>query len=83
MVVVRRSGECDFCGAPYGTWVASLGMALCSACARTGEDRPARDPVLVGDILAALADASVLPAPELPAFELSAPALPALERREP
>ncbi|MGA5868227.1 hypothetical protein [Streptomyces cinereoruber] len=74
MVVGRRSEECDFCCAPYGTWVASLGMALCSACARTGENRPARDPVLVGDVLADLA----LPAPEPPAFELSAP-----ERREP
>ncbi|MGA4943825.1 hypothetical protein [Streptomyces cinereoruber] len=75
----QRSEECDFCCAPYGTWVASLGMALCSACARTGEDRPARDPVLVGDVLADLA----LPVPEPPAFELSAPALSAPERRDP
>ncbi|AVH96457.1 hypothetical protein C5L38_16440 [Streptomyces sp. WAC00288] len=81
MVVGRRSEECDFCCAPYGTWAASLGMALCSVCARTGEDRPARDPVLVGDVLADLALA--LPVPEPPAFELSAPALSAPERRDP
>ncbi|MFF4169806.1 DUF6083 domain-containing protein [Streptomyces sp. NPDC001744] len=57
MVAGRWSAECDFCGAPYGTWVASLGMALCSECERTGADRPAREPVLVGDVLAGLADA--------------------------
>ncbi|MFE5830440.1 hypothetical protein ACFQ67_09445 [Streptomyces sp. NPDC056488] len=84
MVAGRRSEECDFCGAPYGVWVASLGMALCSACERTGADRPAREPVLVGDILAGLADAleppddMILPA----ALTLTKlPALPAQKRR--
>ncbi|MFB7025489.1 MULTISPECIES: hypothetical protein [unclassified Streptomyces] len=83
MVAGRRSEECDFCGAPYGSWVASLGMALCSACERTGADRPAREPVLVGDILAGLADA--LEPPDdmaLPALALTKlPALPTQKRR--
>ncbi|WP_406060209.1 DUF6083 domain-containing protein [Streptomyces sp. NBC_01077] len=54
----RRNDECDSCGAPYGTWVPSLGMALCSACEGTGSAHPARDPVLVGDVLAGLVDAA-------------------------
>ncbi|WP_328943650.1 DUF6083 domain-containing protein [Streptomyces sp. NBC_00250] len=54
----RRKGECDSCGAPYGTWVPSLGMALCSECEGAGSAHPARDPVLVGDVLAGLVDAA-------------------------
>ncbi|WP_063992034.1 MULTISPECIES: DUF6083 domain-containing protein [unclassified Streptomyces] len=42
---------------PYATWVASLGMALCAECEGTGASPPARDPVLVGDVLAGLVDA--------------------------
>ncbi|MER7909941.1 hypothetical protein [Streptomyces sp. NPDC096068] len=30
-------------------------MALCPDCERAGTDQPARDPVLVGDVLAGLA----------------------------
>ncbi|MEU0399942.1 DUF6083 domain-containing protein [Streptomyces sp. NPDC006197] len=56
MVAGRRSAECDSCGAPCGTWVASLGMALCAECERAGAAYPTRDPVLVGDVLAGLAD---------------------------
>lgn len=52
----RRSDECDSCGAPYGTWVASLGMSLCAGCEGGGAGLPARDPVLVGDVLAGLVD---------------------------
>lgn len=72
MVAGRRSAECDFCGARYGTWVASLGMALCPECERTGTDRPAREPVLVGDVLAGLAGALT---------RADAPTLPAQRRR--
>ncbi|WP_225801183.1 DUF6083 domain-containing protein [Streptomyces sp. NK15101] len=56
MVAGRRSAECDSCGAPYGRWVASLGMALCAECERAGAAHPGRDPVPVGEILAGLAD---------------------------
>ncbi|MFC8490230.1 hypothetical protein ACFUJU_05385 [Streptomyces sp. NPDC057235] len=83
MVAGRRSEECDFCGAPYGSWVTSLGMALCSACERAGADQPAREPVLVGDVLAGLADAlgppgvMALPTPA----RTGLPALPAQKRR--
>ncbi|MGV9687678.1 hypothetical protein ACWDUX_00930 [Streptomyces sp. NPDC003444] len=73
----RRSAECDFCGAPYGAWVASLGMALCPDCERAGTDQPARDPVLVGDVLAGLAGAL---APD-GAPAVLAPAIPTQERR--
>ncbi|SEC96379.1 hypothetical protein [Streptomyces sp. TLI_105] len=52
MVAGRRGAECESCGAPYGTWVASLGMALCAECERAGAAHPTRDPVLVGDVLA-------------------------------
>ncbi|MFD3530994.1 DUF6083 domain-containing protein [Streptomyces sp. NPDC058664] len=51
----RRSDVCDSCGAPYATWVASLGTALCPGCEGTGAGRSTRDPVLVGDVLAGLA----------------------------
>ncbi|MCX4982166.1 DUF6083 domain-containing protein [Streptomyces sp. NBC_00572] len=54
----RRSDACDSCGALYGTWIASLGMALCSLCEGTGAGQSARDPVLVGDVLAGLVDAA-------------------------
>ncbi|MET9930071.1 MULTISPECIES: hypothetical protein [unclassified Streptomyces] len=89
MIAGRRSAECDFCCARYGTWVASLGMVLCPECERTGTDRPAREPVLVGDILAGLAgalvpaDASILAAASALADVLApadAPAPPARER---
>ncbi|MFF0475280.1 DUF6083 domain-containing protein [Streptomyces sp. NPDC004284] len=56
MVAGRRRGECDSCGAPYGTWIASLRMALCAECERSGADHPVREPVLVGDVLAGLTD---------------------------
>ncbi|MFC9589204.1 hypothetical protein ACFTUC_05285 [Streptomyces sp. NPDC056944] len=55
MVAGRRRGECDSCGAPYGTWVASLRMTLCAECERAGAAHPVREPVLVGDVLAGLA----------------------------
>ncbi|MFH9723429.1 hypothetical protein ACH4M4_10715 [Streptomyces sp. NPDC017254] len=51
MVAGRRSAECDSCGVPHGTWVASLGMALCAECEQAGAAQPARDPVLVGEVL--------------------------------
>ncbi|MFI9113320.1 DUF6083 domain-containing protein [Streptomyces venezuelae] len=54
----RRSDECDSCGTPYGTWVPSLGMALCRGCERAGAGQAARDPVLVGEVLAGLVDAA-------------------------
>ncbi|MFJ2059438.1 DUF6083 domain-containing protein [Streptomyces sp. NPDC087908] len=54
----RRNDECDSCGVPYGTWVPSLGMALCPGCEGRGAARPVRDPVLVGDVLAGLVDAA-------------------------
>ncbi len=54
----RRNDECDSCGAPYGTWVPSLGMFLCPECEGAGAAQPARDPVLVGDVLAGLVDAA-------------------------
>ncbi|MFE0640490.1 hypothetical protein ACFW2Y_02505 [Streptomyces sp. NPDC058877] len=54
MVTGRRSEECDSCGAPYGTWVASLRMVLCPECEWAGATHPAREPVLVGDVLAGL-----------------------------
>ncbi|MFH8624814.1 DUF6083 domain-containing protein [Streptomyces vietnamensis] len=56
MVAGRRRAECDSCGVPCGTWVASLGMALCVECERAGAEHPTREPVLVGDVLAALTD---------------------------
>ncbi len=96
MVTGRRTMECDFCGAPYGAWVASLGMALCSRCERAGTDQSAREPVLVGDVLAGLAGA-LIPAGALPSAGAStspgplasagtltsadAPTLPAQKRR--
>ncbi|MFJ5077137.1 DUF6083 domain-containing protein [Streptomyces sp. NPDC088553] len=52
----RRNDECDSCGAPYGTWVPSLGMVLCPQCEGAGAAHPVRDPVLVGDVLAGLVD---------------------------
>ncbi|MER7947325.1 hypothetical protein ABTY59_08060 [Streptomyces sp. NPDC096079] len=55
MVAGRRREECDSCGAPYGTWVASLRMTLCAECERAGAAQPEREPVLVGDVLAGLA----------------------------
>ncbi|MGW4850037.1 hypothetical protein ACWEPZ_02245 [Streptomyces sp. NPDC004288] len=61
MVAGRRSEECDSCGAPYGTWVASLRMFLCAECERAGAAHPVREPVLVGDVLASLA--AVVPLP--------------------
>ncbi|MGW6395331.1 DUF6083 domain-containing protein [Streptomyces sp. NPDC055103] len=57
MVSGRRCDECEACGAPYGIWVASLGMALCGSCEQAGSDRPAREPVLVGDVLAGMTEA--------------------------
>ena len=54
----RRNDECDSCGAPYGTWVPSLGMFLCPECEGAGSAQPARDPVRVGDVLAGLVDAA-------------------------
>lgn len=57
MVSGRRSDECEACGAPYGIWVVSLGMALCGSCEQAGADHPAREPVLVGEVLAGVADA--------------------------
>lgn len=54
----RRNDECDSCGARYGTWVPSLGMVLCTPCEGAGAAHPARDPVLVGDVLAGLVDAA-------------------------
>ncbi|MEV7674272.1 hypothetical protein ACWDNT_08910 [Streptomyces sp. NPDC000963] len=47
-------------------------MALCPECERTGTDRPAREPVLVGDVLAGLAGALT---------RADAPTLPAQRRR--
>lgn len=58
----RRNDECDSCGAPYGTWVPSLGMLLCPRCEGGGAAHPVRDPVLVGDVLAGLVDAASLAA---------------------
>ncbi|MGW4722732.1 hypothetical protein [Streptomyces sp. NPDC004291] len=77
MVPGRRSTECDFCGVPYGAWVASLGMALCPECERTGAERPAREPVLVGDVLAGLDGLGRLAGPDGP---LGASAPPEPER---
>ncbi|MFF3839676.1 DUF6083 domain-containing protein [Streptomyces sp. NPDC001930] len=54
----RRNDECDSCGVPYGTWVPSLGMVLCPQCEGADAAHPARDPVLVGDVLAGLVDAA-------------------------
>ncbi|MFD3567473.1 DUF6083 domain-containing protein [Streptomyces sp. NPDC058667] len=54
----RRSDACDSCGAPYGTWVPSLGLALCPECEGPGAAAATRDPVLVGDVLAGLIDAA-------------------------
>lgn len=54
MVAGRRREECDSCGVPYGTWVASLRMTLCAECERAGAAHPVREPVLVGDVLAGL-----------------------------
>ncbi|MEW1699976.1 hypothetical protein [Streptomyces sp. NPDC091278] len=48
------SDMCDSCGAPYGMWVGSLGMVLCPECEGSGAGHPAREPVLVGDVLASL-----------------------------
>ncbi|MBD0710286.1 MULTISPECIES: hypothetical protein [unclassified Streptomyces] len=50
----RGDDGCDSCGAPYGLWVASLGMVLCPECEGADADHPAREPVLVGDVLAGL-----------------------------
>ncbi|MFF8381207.1 DUF6083 domain-containing protein [Streptomyces sp. NPDC015661] len=61
MVAGRRSEECDSCGAPYGTWVGSLRMALCAECERAGAAHPVREPVLVGDVLAGLAEVVTRP----------------------
>lgn len=63
MVTGRRREECDSCGAPYGTWITSLRMALCAECERVGAAHPVRDPVLVGDVLAGLADLVSRPRP--------------------
>ncbi|CAM5576757.1 hypothetical protein GCM10010230_35710 [Streptomyces narbonensis] len=57
MVSGRRCEECEACGAPYGIWIPSLGMALCGSCEQAGADHPARDPVLVGDVLAGMTEA--------------------------
>ncbi|ALO09731.1 hypothetical protein AQF52_4137 [Streptomyces venezuelae] len=57
MVAGRWSDECEACGVPYGKWVASLGMALCGSCERAGSEHPAREPVLVGDVLAGMTEA--------------------------
>ncbi|MFB6836581.1 hypothetical protein [Streptomyces sp. NPDC056361] len=54
MVSGRRSDECEACGAPYGRWIGSLGMALCGTCERAESEQPVREPVLVGDVLAGL-----------------------------
>jgi len=61
MVAGRRREECDSCGVPYGTWVASLRMTLCAECERAGAAHPVREPVLVGDVLAGLADVVARP----------------------
>ncbi|GGT07627.1 hypothetical protein GCM10010222_56950 [Streptomyces tanashiensis] len=61
MVAGRRRQECDSCGVPYGTWVASLRMTLCAECERAGAAHPVREPVLVGDVLAGLADVVARP----------------------
>ncbi|MFI0926076.1 DUF6083 domain-containing protein [Streptomyces sp. NPDC021012] len=63
MVTGRRREECDSCGAPYGTWITSLRMALCAECERVGAAHPVRDPVLVGDVLAGLTDLVSRPRP--------------------
>ncbi|MEV8586919.1 DUF6083 domain-containing protein [Streptomyces sp. NPDC051180] len=52
MVSGRWSDECEACGAPYGRWIASLGMALCGSCEEAGSVHPVREPVLVGELLA-------------------------------
>ncbi|MFJ5828149.1 hypothetical protein [Streptomyces sp. NPDC093089] len=54
MVSGRWSDECESCGAPYGRWIGSLGMALCGTCERAESEQPVREPVLVGDVLAGL-----------------------------
>ncbi|MGW5775727.1 hypothetical protein [Streptomyces sp. NPDC003863] len=51
MAAGRRRAECDSCGVPCGAWVASLGMALCVECEQAGMGHPAREPVLVGEVL--------------------------------
>ncbi len=54
MVAGRRSDKCEACGAPYGRWIASLGMVFCGTCERAGSGHPVREPVLVGDVLAGM-----------------------------
>ncbi|WP_242427809.1 DUF6083 domain-containing protein [Streptomyces sp. Root431] len=62
MISGRWSDACEVCGAPYGSWIANLGMALCGTCERAGSDRPVREPVLVGDVLAGMTAAVTIAA---------------------
>ncbi|MGW7050091.1 hypothetical protein [Streptomyces sp. NPDC054887] len=47
--------DCDTCGIPHARWREALRMTLCARCERTGGDRAAREPVLLGEVLAATA----------------------------
>ncbi|WP_409470986.1 DUF6083 domain-containing protein [Streptomyces sp. HC307] len=49
--------RCDACDDPRARWIASLGMALCTACEEAGSGHPSREPVLVGEVLATTAEA--------------------------
>lgn len=63
---------CAACAAPHAHWVESLGATLCMACEKIGPGLPIREPVRVGDLLAAAKEAlagthrtvpAVVPAP--------------------
>ncbi|MFE9562679.1 hypothetical protein ACFYM0_16415 [Streptomyces sp. NPDC006487] len=57
LIPSARTADCDACGGSHARWVASLAMALCTVCERAGTSQPEREPVLVGEVLAGVADA--------------------------
>ncbi|MDD9377456.1 hypothetical protein M8Z33_12470 [Streptomyces sp. ZAF1911] len=58
LIPSARTPDCAACGGPHATWVVSLVMILCRACARASTHHPEREPVLVGQVLAEAADAA-------------------------
>ncbi|CAM5507452.1 hypothetical protein SAVIM338S_03722 [Streptomyces avidinii] len=55
-----RKSFCEACGGPHARWTAGLELSLCAACEREGVGHPDREPVLVGEVLAATAEALAL-----------------------
>ncbi|MFE1546714.1 hypothetical protein [Streptomyces sp. NPDC058718] len=55
-------------------------MALCGSCERAGEEHPAREPVLVGDVLAGLTEAVTHAAGSGRPAPIGSPVLLALQR---